>query len=183
MDKPKSLQEFLSNNVKHNDVYSTDKKKRKWRSNKGYFSKDGDSPFDFIFLIKRWDEIVGKMLAQNTIPQKIVRATLIVMTKHPIFAQELGMISPQIIRKIESQIPALRGKINKIKFSHSEYSWESFQEKTKEPTIKEREVARKLHPFSPEFKLKKQQALEIFKDIEDDDFRESLVSLFILNND
>ncbi|MEX0798359.1 MAG: DUF721 domain-containing protein [Bacteriovoracaceae bacterium] len=174
---PKSLGDLLAQPDKGEEIYLSDQKKRYKRRQKGYFSKEGNA-FDFIYLIRSWDKIVGKMMAQNTIPHKIMKSTLIVMTKHSVFAHELSFMGPQIIEKIEENIPDLRGRIAKIKFSHANYSWDEFQkanfQKTNRPA-----GARKLHPFSPQYQLKLKRANELFEDIEDQEVKELLTALFM----
>lgn len=177
MKNPKSLGEFLARPDQESEVYVTDQKKRFKRAQKGYIAKSGGS-FDFIYLIRNWDKIVGKLMSQNTIPHKIIRSTLIVMTKHNVFAQELSFMAPQIIQKIEENIPELKGKIAKIKFSHANYSWDDFQA-SKAAKTQEKPAPAKLHPYSPLYQAKKRKAQELFGDIEDDEVKELLTKLFI----
>ena len=171
--------DLLAHPDEDEEVYTTDQRKRLKRASIGYFGKGGGTSFDFIYLIRNWDSIVGKLLSQNTIPHKIVRNTLIVMTKHNVFAQELSFMGPQIIQKIEENIPQLRGKIDKIKFSHANYSWDEFQK----ASFKKQQVSQapspKLHPYSPQYQLKKRKAQELFADIEDGEIKELLTNLFM----
>ena len=118
MENFKSISEILSNKGNKEELYVSDQKKRKWRSNKGLYTKNKGT-FDFIHLIKQWDQIVGKMMADNTIPLKIYKSSLIISAKHPIFAQELGFLAPMIIEKIHASFPELKSKVSKIKFSNS----------------------------------------------------------------
>ena len=100
------------------------------------------------------------------------------MTKHNVFAQELSFMGPQIIKKIEEEVPELAGKITKIKFSHANYSWDEFQQKAQKKSNSPAPVA-KLHPYSPQYQLKKKQAEALFNDIEDPETKELLMKLFI----
>lgn len=179
MKGPKTLGDFLAHaESSDNELYESDRKKRQGRAYKGYFSRSGGT-FDFIYLIRNWDKIVGKLLSQNTIPHKIQRSTLIIMTKHNVFAQELSFMGPQIIKKIESEVPELAGKVTKIKFSHANYSWDDFQKKKDKKAGPSAPEAPKLHPYSPQYQLKKKQAESLFSDIEDEETRELLMKLFI----
>lgn len=175
---PKSLGHFFASADKQEEIYLSEKRKRLRRANKGYFFKGGGA-FDFIYLIRNWDKIVGKLMSQNTIPHKILKNTLIIMTKHNVFAQELSFMAPQIIQKIEENVPELRGKITKIKFSHANYSWDEFQNSSVKKQGFQAAPQNKLHPYSPQFQQKKKQAQELFHDIEDEDVKELLTSIFI----
>ena len=178
MKGPKTLGDFFAHDEgSDNELYESDRKKRQKRAYKGYFSRYGGT-FDFIYLIRNWDKIVGKLLSQNTIPHKIQKSTLIIMTKHNVFAQELSFMGPQIIKKIEEEVPELAGKITKIKFSHANYSWDEFQQKAQKKSNSPAPVA-KLHPYSPQYQLKKKQAEALFNDIEDPETKELLMKLFI----
>ena len=177
MKHTKSLGDLLAQSSDDEEVYSSDQRKRQWRAKNGRFSRT-QGCFDFIYLIRSWDKIVGDLMAKNTIPHKIMRSTLLVMTKHSIFAQELSFMGPQIIQKIEENIPELKGKITKIKFSHANYSWDEFKNAKFEKT-RERKARPKLHPHSPQYKLKMKKAQETFHDIEDDEVKKLLTSLFM----
>tara|TARA_B100001971_G_scaffold215182_1_gene259161 strand:+ start:107815 stop:108354 length:540 start_codon:yes stop_codon:yes gene_type:complete len=171
----KKLSEFLSGQVRRKDVYTSDQQKTLKRQNRGYYSRSSEC-FDFIFLINNWVEVVGELLGKNSIPQKLQRDTLFVITKHPIFNQELNMMTREIIQKIEEKIPALKNRIKKIKFSNANFSAEEFQEKVESKVKKEEPQG---HKFSPHFRAKQAKANELFADIEDDEIRELLSSLFI----
>lgn len=177
MSNFKSLSQILSENDNRQEVYSSDQKYRDRLKKRGYFTRDEEC-FDFIQLINAWDKIVGKMLASNTIPRRIQRSTLIVVTKHNIFAQELGFMAPQIIQKIEKQLPQLKGKITKIKFNYANYSWEEYAGQLQE-TNSANPARPKLHPRSPYYLAKKNKAQTSFSDIEDPDLKDILIKLFI----
>lgn len=170
----KKLGDFLHEKPRYTDTYVTEKEQRERRKAKGRYSKATEC-FDFIYLINNWQSIVGKLLAQNTIAQKIQNATLYVIAKHPVFAQEIDSISPEIIKKIEDEVPALKNKIKKIKFSHSNYSWEEFKNEEKQKS----RTKKKPHRFSPEYRYKLKQAEFLFGDIEDDEIKEMLTQLYL----
>ena len=170
----KSLGEFFSSESKNedNNLYPEDIKMKKRKFAKGTFSKSSDC-FDFIRLLSSWPLIVGKLLSENTIPQKLVRGTLFIASRHQVFASELMHISQSIILKIEKDIPKLQGKIRRLKFIHSEKIF--IQQKR---VIKQQNVPEKnFHRFDPKAILKEEHAKSMFKHIEDEELREILVAL------
>lgn len=173
----KSLAEVLTKSSRSEELYTSDQKHNQRRAQKGYYTR-GENTFDFINLIKNWENIVGGVLAQNSIPLKIRKKTLFINTKHPIFAQEMGFISPKIIEKLKEHYPSLT-HIDKIKFFHNEFitDFNQINLKSEQNKIKKK----KLHPYSPEFKRKQQEACELFDEIEDADVKKALKE-FYLNN-
>lgn len=160
MKNIKSLADILAQPDSQDELYTSDQKKRKRRAKRGYYTKK-DGVFSFINLIKKWDLIVGEFMAANTIPLKIKNKTLIVSTKHSIFAQELGFLTPEIIQKINQLFPDLEGQVKSIKYLHSNI-FEPSQERNETP-----QRTRKLHPQSPEFKQLKKKAQTLTQDFED----------------
>jgi hypothetical protein len=177
-----TLAEIMSQDSKSEELYTSDQKKRTWRSNRGRYTQNKGT-FDFIHLIKNWEGIVGKMMASNTIPLKISYQSLIISAKHPIFAQELGFLAPMIIEKIHIQFPELKDKISKIKFSHSNVSSDQFANHSNKKIYKKPEKSKKqkLHPYSPEYQQLKIKAGQLFEDIEDEEVRKILTT-FLLEN-
>ncbi len=174
----RSLSDILASGDDTEELYSTEQKRRKQRKNKGLYSR-GDSTFDFIYLVKNWEKIVGKMLSENTIPLKVKSSSLIIMTKHSIFSQELGFMSQQIISRIEELYPKFKGHIKNIKFSHGKFSTEEFNQ-TKQLARPKKEV--KGHRFNPKLQQKKIEAKDMFKEVEDQEIRELLETLYILKD-
>ena len=157
------------------------KKKRTWRSQKGQFSRN-KGIFNFLQLIKDWEGIVGKMMAENTVPLKIKSKTLFINTKHAIFAQELGFLAPEILKKIKTQFPELSQQVDKIKFSHSTYSAQTFNQQIKKAQIKAppgKVKKNTLHPYSPAYKVKRQKADEYFDHIEDPEVKQMLIDFML----
>lgn len=171
----KKLSEYLRGNTQRKEIYISEQKKTISRQNRGYYSRNSEC-FDFIYLINNWIDIVGELLGKNSIPQKLQKNTLIVITKHPIFNQELSMMSTEMIQKIEEKIPALKNRIKRIKFSNANYSADEFQD---EAPQNKKESDPKVHKFSPEFRAKKARAQQLFADIEDEEIKELLSSLFM----
>jgi hypothetical protein len=169
----KSLKDFLSKTDDEKEVYVSDQKHRVRRSKAGLYSRNEDC-FDFIYLLQAWEEIVGPMLAKNTIPVKIKGDNLVVLTKHAIFSQELGFMAPMILEKIKERFPSFSDQVTKIKFIASErYFNMPGPEDKKEKQTKEH------HPFSPDFQRKQLQAKQMFADIEDEELKELLISLYL----
>lgn len=171
-----SLADFLSGSNESKEVYVTDQKKRIKRKNRGYYSRQNGC-FDFIQLINTWEEIVGKLLAKNSIPRKIHNGTLYIITKHPVFTQELTMMGPEIIRKISEHIPYLKDKLKKVKFTNADYSFEEFTKEDK--NMDQKKLDAKNHPYSPHFKSKQLQAQKLFDDIDDPELKEILTGLYM----
>lgn len=172
----KTLSDFLSGQVSQKEIYTSDQERNKKRKNRGYYSRSSDC-FDFIFLINNWENIVGKMLGENSIPQKLQKGTLIVITKHPVFNQELNMMSQDILEKIKEKIPSLKNHVKRIKFSNANYSANDFINSSKKK--ESNKPTTNGHKFSPEFRAKKAKANSLFEDIEDPEVKELLTNLFL----
>lgn len=177
MKNLKPLHDILGRDDNKKEIYSSDQRKRSRRAQKGYYTQS-KGLFSFIHLIKEWEQIVGKMMAQNTIPLKIKSHTLFISTKHSIFAQELGFLIPVIIEKIQERFPDLVGKITKIKFLHSNYSSNQFFQEKKSLNNK-KESKPSMHPFSPEFMAKKSKAEKLFNEIEDPEIKKMLTDFML----
>lgn len=130
--------------------------------------------FDFLELIKKWPEIIGTNLAQVTSPLKIKGDSLIIISKHSSYSQNISFLSEEIKQKIFALFPALKPIIKKLNFQTQESFFKSPEiEETKQKNI------HKFHPQDPKFKLLKQEAERLFCDIEDQELKSILVSLFI----
>lgn len=169
----KKLADILSQTDNSKEIYLNDQQYRSRRRSKGYYSRSDDI-FDFIYLIQAWKEIVGPMLASHTNPLKINQQSLVIVVKHPIFAQELKFMSGLIIEKVIERFPKLHGQIKQIKFISSENFFKPMEE------MEQNQVAStKLHPFSPEYQAKKFQANKLFDSIEDEDLKQLFTSLYL----
>lgn len=131
--------------------------------------------FDFLDLIKRWPEIVGPKLALVTAPLKIRSDSLCVITKHSVYSQELSFLAEPIKSEIFKIFPNLKPIIKKLVFQTQEgfFAQKSQQEKESSAAIQ------KLHPQSPKYKILKQEAERLFGDVEDQELKEVLISIFI----
>jgi hypothetical protein len=177
MSKLKPLYELLGRDDTTEELYSSDQKYRKKRQYKGLYSRQ-KGLFNFLLLIKEWEEIVGPLMAKNTIPLKIKGTTLLVSTKHSIFAQELGFLVPKLIEKITEKFPETINNITNIKFIHSDFSQAQFMNE-KKPSLLVNKKKQTLHPYSPEYQYRKKRAEELFKDIEDEEIRKALSEFYL----
>ena len=130
--------------------------------------------FDFLDLIKKWPEIVGPKLASVTSPLKIKQDSLFVITKHSSYSQELSFSSEMIKKAVFKQFPNLKPIIKKLAFQTQENFFE-------QKAVKETLLAQvpKLHPQSPRFKVLKLEAERLFSDVEDQELKASLISIYI----
>lgn len=130
--------------------------------------------FDFIELVKEWPGIIGEKMAKVTSPLKIMGNSLIIISKHSSYSQNIDFLSEEIKEKIFLKFPALRPIIKKLNFQ------------TKEVFFREQEIVEetkksspKFHPQDPRFKLLKIEAEKLFGDIEDAELKELMTSIFI----
>ncbi len=152
---------------------------RSSRSEGGKSAQLSDS-FDFISLIKAWREIAGDKLSEHTIPLKNQNGTLIVLSNHSAFANELSYMELPLKKKIFAKFPNLEKSILNIKFivdsTHFSKQYLQFIAPLEKIKKKNENV---LHPYSPEFRRLKKEAEEMFGEIEDKEIRESMISLYI----
>lgn len=182
----KSLAEIFAKNDDSEELYKSDQYYRRKRGQRGIYAKAGNT-FDFIHLVKSWEEIVGAMLAQNTMPLRIKNSQLYILTKHAVFSQELSFMDQLIIKKIETIFPSYIGKIKKIRFSTGNFSSDEFNNiKSQRPGgTKQLEVEnltkKKDHPFDPKFRQKKLRAESMFSDIDDPEIKQLLVNIVLID--
>ena len=79
-------------------------------------SRTSKNSFDFLNLIYAWDKIVGKQLAESTIPLKNVKGTLTILTHHPAYSQQLSFMEEQLKKKILEHFPQLSSHIKRFNF-------------------------------------------------------------------
>lgn len=131
--------------------------------------------FDFLDLIKKWPDIIGPKLSGVTSPLKLKQDALFIMTKHPIYSQQLSFLAPEIKVEIFKVFPKLKSIIKNLVFLTQENFFQE-QAKTQEKLI---EVEHKLHPQSPRFRILKAEAEKFFGDIEDEVLKEKMISIYI----
>lgn len=133
--------------------------------------------FDFLALIRAWKEIAGSKLSEHTIPLKNQNGTLIILSNHSAFANELSFMELPLKKKIFEKFPSLEKSIVSIKFivdsTHFAKQYEQFV-----VTLEKKKVDT-LHPYSPEFKKLKKDAETMFSDISDLEIKERMISLYI----
>lgn len=133
--------------------------------------------FDFLALIRAWSEIAGAKLSEHTIPLKNQNGTLIILSNHSAFANELSYMELPLKKKIIDRFPALEKSILSIKFivdtTHFAQQYQQFIVPIEKKKIQG------LHPYSPEFRKLKKEAEELFLDVLDAELKERMISLYI----
>ena len=175
MNGLKSLKDFLSSEVKSQELYTSDQKSKLRRAKKGMYSRQDDC-FDFIHLVQNWEQIVGPMLSQNTAPLKVKGDSLIVITKHAIFSHELSFMTPILIKKINKMFPKFSNQFSKIKFINSE---KYFNLPQKIDARVNQSAKFNGHAFSPFHQRKLADAKKLFEDLDDEETKELLISLYL----
>lgn len=149
-------------------------------SNQNY-SKRGkahlNDSFDFLALIRAWKDIAGAKLAEHTIPLKNQNGTLIILSNHSAFANELSFMELQLKKKIVDKFPNLEKSILSIKFIIDSTHFAQHYSQFVKPI--EKIKSQGLHPFSPEFRKLKKEAEELFVDLKDEEIKEKMISLYI----
>lgn len=130
--------------------------------------------FDFFDLIKAWPDLVGPKLATVTSPLKIGNGTLFVISAHAAFSDTLSYTTPMILEKIFIQFPNLKKVIKGISYQTQEGF---FKQRVEQQATQSQ--APKLHPQSPKYKLLKLEAEKLFQDVEDQEVKASLISIYI----
>lgn len=149
---------------------------------KGSSSKENKltQSFDFISLIKSWPKIAGEKLSEHTIPLKNQNGTLLILSNHSAFANELSYMEIPLKNKIFATFPSLQQSIQKIKFivdtTHFNQQFLNFAAPL-EKIKKKNETL--LHPYSPEFRRLKKEAENLFSDIQEIEIKEQMISLYI----
>ncbi|OFZ27837.1 MAG: hypothetical protein A2381_07520 [Bdellovibrionales bacterium RIFOXYB1_FULL_37_110] len=144
----------------------------------------------FFDLIKLWPQIVGNHLAQHSTPLKNTHKTLTILTDHPQWAQELSFLEKKIKHQIFKTIPKLSYEIKKIKFQADNTFFKNQNLRILDtpppcPCQTETELKKQalqspnLHPFSPEYLKYQQEAVNLFGNIEDEETKNLLTSIFI----
>ena len=149
---------------------------KKGSGHSGTRASIGES-FDFLSLRRAWKEISGDKLSQHTIPLKNQNGTLIVLSNHSAFANELSFMELPLKKKIFERFPSLEKSIKSIKFivdsTHFDRQYAQFVAPL------EKEKVNQLHPYSPEYKRLKKEAEMMFGDLEDQELKERMISLYL----
>ena len=129
--------------------------------------------FDFFGLIDAWRDLVGEMLARDTLPLKLKNRTLFILARHPAIAANMKYAEQVLLQKIHQRFPPTQKMLERIAFEANEVF---FQEKAR-PFLKPR--APELHRHSPEYKRLRLAAEKLFQEITDLEERERWISLYI----
>ncbi|HLE10473.1 MAG: hypothetical protein A2504_16170 [Bdellovibrionales bacterium RIFOXYD12_FULL_39_22] len=156
------------------------------KSGRGRLKKNtSEELFDFLSLIKHWEEIVGQRIAQNSIPLKLTKGTLTILTDHSAYSSMVSFLDEKIRTNITEMFPMLRGKIDNIKFQVNSAHFSEQQAKFINicANNQKRQSSFKMHSQSPEYKRLKKEADALLAQIEDCDLKETLTSIFLQNRD
>jgi hypothetical protein len=134
-------------------------------TSKKSFSNEDSTIFDFIHLIKNWKDVVGDMLAQNSIPLKISNGTLTIITKHSTISNELNFMSSMIKTNIVKAHPELRNQFDKIYFQNSPIIFDQMKKDELQFAEEQKKKKQLNHPFSPEYISRLSEAKEFYGEI------------------
>jgi len=143
-------------------------------------SKKIEDGFNFLNLIRSWKQIAGEKFAEHTIPLKNQNGTLVILSNHSVFANELSYHELLLKQKIFVLFPELEKSIKNIKFivdsTHFDKQYEQF---VTLPSKNKENIQQVFHKHSPEFKRLKKEADSMFAEIEDAELKEQMISLYI----
>jgi hypothetical protein len=130
--------------------------------------------FDFLELVKKWPDIIGPALSKVTSPLKIKGDSLIIMSKHASYSQNISFLSEDIKVKIFALFPQLKPVIKKLNFQTQE---SFFNQQIVE---EEKKIAPpKFHPQDPRYKILKLEAERLFADVEDQELKSMMISIYM----
>lgn len=146
------------------------------KKSKTFTKHVGGDSFDFLSLIREWEHIVGPTLGKNTVPLKINNKSLVVLTGHSAFSEQLSFMETIIRDKIIATFPKLKNAFNRIYFQADN----NFFKEQKERMAKvEKKPEVTFHKYSPQYKALSQEANKLFTDVDDEDMRDMLRSIYI----
>jgi hypothetical protein len=159
-------------------------------SKSNYKGRVAGESFNFLALIHRWPDIVGPKLSQVTIPLKNQNNTLTILTEHPAYSQSLSFLEETLKKKIYQVFPELKDKIRRFYFNVSSEHFndqranlikrsQSWAQTSSMKTTQNHPKKHKIHPHNPEFRKLKIEADQYFNDMNDEEMKEALVSLYI----
>lgn len=178
----KQLGKLLKEGLSSQDVNS--RHKFTFNSPKPNFKKQNtDEAFDFLALIQAWPEVIGPRLSKHTIPLKNTRRSLTILTNHPAYSEQLKFMEVQLLNKIKARFPSLQGSLRTLYFKTDSTFFqkqkaiaEERQGGSKQHEVK---MEKAFHKFSPEYRKLKAEADIEFKDVESDEVKERLTSIYI----
>lgn len=148
------------------------------RNSKSFGSSPVQECFDFLSLVRQWKIIVGDKLAERTMPQGIYREQLVILTNHPAFAEQMSFMEKALLEKVFKAFPSLNGKLKKITFKYDSRKFDQQLEMLDKIT-KKTEIAKVIHPLSPQYRELRKKALQLFDHVEDEQTREQFISIYI----
>ncbi len=161
------------------DSQYSDKKKYSFQKKSYNKISQKTDIFDFFELINNWGDVVGERLVKHTIPLKLSNKYLTILTDHPVYSQQLSFMELQLIKKIEDRFPKIQGEIKKIYFkADNNHFQKSVANKLKKEKVKEI-AQKKWHPHSPEYKEAVKKADELLQDINDEEVKKTLRSIYL----
>jgi hypothetical protein len=176
----KQLGKLLKDGLSSSDLNKNHK--FSFHSNKVKKPGSGEA-FDFIKLIQKWSEVIGPGLAKHTIPLKNTRRSLTILTDHPAYSEQLKFMEVQLLAKIKEKFPSLEGSLRTLYFKTDSTYFQKQKRMAEERAgmdhVQEEKIEKAFHPYSPEFRKLRAQAEVEFKDIESDEVRERLTSIYI----
>lgn len=131
--------------------------------------------FDFLDLVQKWPEIIGPAMSKVTSPLKIKGDSLIIMSKHASYSQNISFLSEEIKQKIFVLFPELKPVIKKLNFQTQESYFN--EQKVQAEAVKTE--PKKFHPQDPKYKMLKLEADRLFADVADPELKNILISIFI----
>lgn len=147
-------------------------------------SKHSNNVFDFLELLNCWPDIIGQKISKVTEPVKINNKKLVIYTAHSAFSQQLSMMQNQILEKIKTVYPASVSQIKALSFiTNDKYFSNKGNNKISVKETEKYKKNNKLNKFSPAYQKYLEQANELFKEIEDDSVKQSLIKIFITSKD
>ena len=69
---------------------------------------------NLLDLINKWPQIVGTLVAEKAFPVRVTRRTLMLRAESPMWAQELQLMAPKLLKEISEHCPQL--KIERLRF-------------------------------------------------------------------
>ncbi len=130
--------------------------------------------FDFLELVREWPTLVGRTLGDNSVPMRLKNGTLFILTRHPVFSQELSYLATPLLGKVSQRFPRLGPQLHKLAFETNESFFISHHAK-----VAEKPAAAAPHPFDPAYRRLKSEAEALFRDVEDPKEKERWISLYV----
>lgn len=158
------------------DIFKQNSDKRSYNGGKHIYQE----AFDFLSLVDQWDEIAGKTLGKHTAPVKLKNGTLYLVSKHPAFSEQVSFMEEMIKKSIFKKFPILKGKVRSLYYVVNSARFDEVQELIEKRTsgTKSKKQAAIPHKHSPEYKVLKAEADNLFSDL-DEEIKEIMTSIYI----